>query len=51
MLIVTAIALVLLWILSFVTPHKFGAFVHLLLIAALVVMMVRFMPGVPMLVR
>ena len=40
-----AVVLVLLWLLGFVTSYTMGGLIHILLIAALVVIVIRFMQG------
>jgi len=45
MLETIAVVLVLLWLLGFVTSYTMGGLIHILLIAALVVILIRFMQG------
>jgi len=45
MLETIAVVLVLLWLLGFVTSYTMGGLIHILLIAALVVIVIRFMQG------
>ena len=45
MLETIAVVLVLLWLLGFVTSYTIGGLIHILLIAALVVILIRFMQG------
>ena len=45
MLETLAVVLVLLWLLGFVTSYTMGGLIHILLIAALVVILIRFMQG------
>ena len=45
MLETIAIILVVLWLLGFVTSHTMGGFIHLLLVLAVVVILVRVVQG------
>ena len=45
MLETIAVVLVLLWLLGFVTSYTMGGLIHILLIAALVLILIRFMQG------
>jgi len=45
MLETIAVVLVLLWLLGFVTSYTMGGLIHILLIIALVVIVIRFMQG------
>ena len=45
MLETLAVVLVLLWLLGFVTSYTMGGLIHILLIVALVVILIRFMQG------
>jgi len=45
MLETIAVVLVLLWLLGFVTSYTMGGLIHILLIVALVVILIRFMQG------
>ena len=45
MLETIAVVLVLLWLLGFVTSYTMGGLIHILLIGALVVILIRFMQG------
>jgi hypothetical protein len=45
MLETLAVVLVLLWLLGFVTSYTMGGLIHLLLVVALVVILIRFMQG------
>ncbi|HET7063914.1 MAG TPA: lmo0937 family membrane protein [Rudaea sp.] len=45
MLETLAVVLVLLWLLGFVTSYTLGGLIHILLIVALVVILIRFMQG------
>lgn len=45
MLETIAVVLVLLWLLGFVTSYTMGGLIHILLIIALVVILIRFMQG------
>jgi hypothetical protein len=45
MLQTIAIVLILLWILGFVTAYTIGGFIHILLIAAIILFLVRFIQG------
>jgi len=45
MLETIAVVLVVLWLLGFVTSYTMGGLIHILLIAALVVILIRFMQG------
>jgi len=45
MLETIAVVLVLLWLLGFVTSYTMGGLLHILLIVALVVILIRFMQG------
>jgi hypothetical protein len=45
MLETIAVVLVLLWLLGFVTSYTMGGLIHILLVVALVVIVIRFMQG------
>lgn len=45
MLQTIAIILILLWILGFVTAYTIGGFIHILLIVAIILFLVRFIQG------
>ncbi len=45
MLETIAVVLVLLWLLGFVTSYTMGGLIHILLVVALVVILIRFMQG------
>ena len=45
MLETIALILIILWILGFVTSYTMGGFIHLLLVIALVVLLVRIIQG------
>ncbi|HEX3125332.1 MAG TPA: lmo0937 family membrane protein [Rhodanobacteraceae bacterium] len=45
MLETIAVVLVLLWLLGFVTSYTMGGLIHILLVVALVVNVIRFMQG------
>lgn len=45
MLETLAVVLVLLWLLGFVSSYTMGGLIHLLLVVALVVILIRFMQG------
>lgn len=45
MLQTIAIVLIILWILGFVTAYTIGGFIHILLIAAIILFLVRFIQG------
>jgi hypothetical protein len=45
MLYTIAIVLIILWLLGFVTSHTMGGFIHVLLIVALIVVLVRLISG------
>jgi hypothetical protein len=45
MLETLAVVLILLWLLGFVTSYTMGGLIHILLIVALVVILIRFMQG------
>lgn len=45
MLETIALILIILWILGFVTSYTLGGFIHLLLVIALVVLLVRIIQG------
>ncbi len=45
MLDVMAVVLLILWILGLVSAHTMGGFIHLLLILAVIVIVVRFLQG------
>jgi hypothetical protein len=47
MLFTLAIVLVILWVLGFVVFHVSGALIHLLLVVALIVIVVRLVQGKP----
>jgi hypothetical protein len=48
MLETIAVVLVVLWILGFVTSYTMGGFIHVLLVIAVVVVLVRIIRGRPM---
>lgn len=45
MLQTIAIVLILLWILGFVTAYTIGGFIHILLVLAIILFLVRFIQG------
>lgn len=45
MLETIAIILVVLWLLGFVTSYTMGGFIHILLVIAVVVLLIRFIGG------
>ncbi len=45
MLWTIAIIMLILWLLGLITAHTMGGFVHILLILALVVILIRFIQG------
>ena len=45
MLELIAIILVVLWLLGFVTSHTMGGFIHVLLVIAIVVVLIRLIRG------
>ena len=45
MLMTIAIVLLILWILGLVTSSALGGFIHILLVAAVVILLVRFIQG------
>ncbi|MHB1014888.1 MAG: lmo0937 family membrane protein [Desulfurivibrionaceae bacterium] len=45
MLETVAVVLVVLWLLGFVTSHTMGGFIHVLLIIAVVVVLIRLIQG------
>lgn len=45
MLEMIAVVLLVLWILGMVSSHTLGGFIHLLLILAMIVVLVRFIQG------
>lgn len=45
MLETVAIVLVVLWLLGFVTSHTMGGFIHILLVIAVVVILIRVIRG------
>ena len=45
MLELIAIILIVLWLLGFVTSHTMGGFIHILLVIAVVVILVRLIRG------
>lgn len=45
MLQTIAIILILLWILGFVTAYTIGGFIHVLLVVAIILFLVRFIQG------
>jgi hypothetical protein len=47
MLLGIALLLVALWLAGTMVPHKLGGFIHLLLVLALVLILIRFIPGLP----
>lgn len=48
MLETIAVALVILWLLGFVTSYTLGGFIHVLLILAIVVILIRVIQGRPL---
>jgi hypothetical protein len=48
MLETIAVVLVVLWILGFVTSYTMGGFIHILLVIAVVVVLVRIIRGRPL---
>ncbi len=47
MLFTLAVILAILWLLGFITSYTFGGWLHLLLIAAIVVLVLRVVAGPP----
>jgi hypothetical protein len=47
MLLGLALLLIALWLMGTMIPHRLGAFIHVLLILALVLILIRFIPGLP----
>ena len=45
MLYTIAIVLIILWLLGFVSSHTMGGFIHVLLVIAIVVVLVRIITG------
>ena len=45
MLITLAVVLLVLWVLGFVTSNTMGGFIHILLVAAIVIVLVRVIQG------
>jgi hypothetical protein len=45
MLIIIAIVLIVLWILGFVTSYTLGGFIHVLLVIAVVMIVIRLIQG------
>ncbi|MDD5222377.1 MAG: lmo0937 family membrane protein [bacterium] len=45
MLWIIAVVLITLWLLGFVTSHTMGGFIHVLLVVAIVVLLVRIISG------
>ena len=45
MLYTVAVVLMILWLLGFVSGYAIGAFIHLLLVIALVLVLVQFLSG------
>lgn len=45
MLETVAVVLVVLWLLGFVTSHTMGGFIHVLLVIAVVVVLIRLIQG------
>jgi hypothetical protein len=45
MLWTIAVVLIVLWLLGFVTSHTMGGFIHILLVIAVVVVLVRIIQG------
>jgi multisubunit Na+/H+ antiporter MnhF subunit len=45
MLEIIAVILIVLWLLGFVTSHTMGGFIHILLVIAVVVILVRLIRG------
>ena len=45
MLEIIAVVLIVLWLLGFVTSHTMGGFIHVLLVIAVVVVLIRLIRG------
>ena len=45
MLEIIAVILIILWLLGFVTSHTVGGFIHILLVIAVVVILIRLIRG------
>ena len=45
MLELIAVVLIILWLLGFVTSHTMGGFIHILLVIAIVVILIRLIQG------
>jgi hypothetical protein len=45
MLEIIAVILIVLWLLGFVTSHTMGGFIHILLVIAVVVILIRLIRG------
>ncbi|QCC85666.1 lmo0937 family membrane protein [Desulfovibrio desulfuricans] len=45
MLEMIAVALVMLWLLGIITSYSLGGFIHILLVIAVVVIVIRFLQG------
>jgi hypothetical protein len=45
LLVTIAVILVILWILGFVTSYTLGGFIHLLLVLAIIVVLIRVIQG------
>jgi len=45
MLYTIAIVLIVLWLLGFLGPHVMGSFIHVLLVVAVIMILVRFIQG------
>jgi len=45
MLELIAVVLIILWLLGFVTSHTMGGFIHILLVIAIVVILIRLIRG------
>ena len=45
MLEIIAVTLIVLWLLGLITAYSMGGFIHILLVAAIVVIVIRFLQG------
>ncbi|MDD4310352.1 MAG: lmo0937 family membrane protein [Candidatus Cloacimonetes bacterium] len=45
MLMTIAIVLIILWLLGIVTSYTMGSFIHILLVIAIIILLVRFIRG------
>lgn len=48
MLQIIAVVLIILWLLGFVTAYTMGGFIHILLVIAIVLILIRIIKGKPL---